>query len=542
MKFLVLSVTFAVAALGMAQESPPLFPGTGLHARDVGLERPEARRLFHQGLAFLFAFNHDEAIRSFQAASEIEPRNPMPYWAIAIANGPHINNPVVDADHAKAAWDALQLARAHIGQAKPVDQMLIRAAERRYAMPQPSNRSMLDRAYADAMRRVWRSSPQDPDVGALFAEAMMDLRPWDLWRPDGSPQPGTAEIVATLERVLRLNPRHPLGNHLYIHAVEASPHPEKGLPAADRLRELQPGLGHMVHMPSHIDVRVGAWDKAIEANRRAILVDAAYRAKSPDQNFYRVYMAHNHHMLAFAAMMNGQSKRAIEAMDGILTLFPAEWLEALAPLIDGFLAMPIEVRKRFGLWDDVLAYPEMGRSFPLARTMRHQARAVAYAAQNRLTEARAEQQAFYKARREIAPGATFGNNSASLLLSIAHHLMNGEILLAEGKLDASIRELRKAVESEDQVRYDEPPDWIQPTRHTLGVVLLKAGRPGEAERVYRADLQRLPSNGWSLFGLAQALAMQGKTKSSAATLRKFREVWRHADVQIGSSCLCVPKP
>lgn len=542
MRTWVLSILCLLAIPASPQDGASFFPGTGLHSRDVGLSRPEARRLFNQGLAFLFAFNHDEAIRSFTEATTLEPDNPMPYWGIAIANGPHINNPMVDPDHAKAAWEAIRAAEARIGRAKPADRMLIRAAEKRYAMPQPQNRSGLDRAYADAMRRVWRANPRDADIGAMFAESMMDLRPWDLWRLDGSPQPGTDEIVGTLERVLRLSPRHPLANHLYIHAVEASPHPEKAVEAADTLRELQPGLGHMVHMPSHIDVRVGAWDKAIEANRRAIIVDANYRAMNPKQNFYRIYMAHNHHMLAFAAMMNGQSKRAIAAIDGAMAIFPPEWLEALAPLVDGYLAMPIQARKRFGLWDEVLAAPEPDAKFPLARTMRHADRAVAFAAKGMTSDAREEQQAFYRERTRIAPGATFGNNQAALLITIAHHLMNGEILLAEGKLDGSIRELRRAVASEDQVRYNEPPDWIQPTRHTLGVVLLKAGKAKDAEAVYREDLRRLPDNGWSLYGLAQALAMQHKPKASAAALARFRQVWRDADIEIGSSCLCVPKP
>src|SRR5262249_1483829 len=278
-----------------------------------------------------------------------------------------------------------------------VEQGLIEALAARHAHPQPDDRQPLDKAYAAAMRGVWKAYPADADVGALFAESLMDLRPWDLWAPDGRPQPGTEEVVATLEKVLAMSPNHPLALHLYVHAVEASPHPEKAFGPADRLRNLQPGLGHLVHMPSHIDVRTGRWAQAIEANAKAIEADRKYRAKSPRQGFYNVYMAHNHHMLAYAAIMRGQSQKAIAAINEM----PPEFVKQNAPLADGFTALPLEILVRFGRWDEVLAAPEPPDYLPIARTLRRCARSIAYAAKKDVMNARAERDEFLKARAVV---------------------------------------------------------------------------------------------------------------------------------------------
>ncbi|MBX3119011.1 MAG: hypothetical protein KF784_08100 [Fimbriimonadaceae bacterium] len=539
-------LTSLVAILGLGapiaaptQSLEPLFEGLGGFHRKVQTTSPDAQKYVDQGLAFLFAFNHDEATRSFQQATHLDPSCAMAWWGIATANGPHINNPMVDPANAMTAWNALQKANALAPKAPKVERDLIGAAMKRFSSNPSADRGPLDKAYAAAMRTVWRAHPKDADVGALFAESMMDLRPWDLWKPDGSPQPGTSEIRRTLEAVMKLNPKQPLANHLYIHTMEASPNPEKAIGAADRLRFLQPGLGHMVHMPSHIDVRTGRWAEAVAANLRAIEADKSYRAKSQRQGFYRVYMAHNHHMLAFAAMMTGQSELSIKAMDDVITIFPDEVLKEMAPLVDGFMASPFEGRVRFGKWEEIVAMPLVPDYFPLARSLQHEARSVSYAAMGMVEAARAEQSMFYAARKKVPKDAAFGNNAAADILTVATHLMNGEILLAEGKIQASIAELKKGVKAEDQLRYDEPPDWIQPVRHTLGAVLLKAGRHAEAEQVYRDDLKRLPGNGWSLFGLGQALRAQGKAEAAATAESHFAKVWAKADMSIQSSCLCV---
>lgn len=515
----------------------PLFPGLGAHGRRVSTSSAEAQRYFDQGLNFLYGFNHDEAIRSFQQAAALDPSCAMARWGQALALGPHINNPGLPPDRAEAAWTALSKAQALAAGASALERSLIAALARRYAMPQPADRRPLDEAYAQAMRQLYRSNLEDPDLGALFAEALMDLRPWDLWTREGQPQPGTLEVVATLEAVLARAPDHPLANHLYIHAVEASPKPERADAAADRLRDLQPGLGHMVHMPSHIDVRRGRWAQAAEANDKAIAADRRYRGLAPRQDFYRLYMAHNHHMLAYAAMMRGQGERALRATEEMVMGIPGDWLKQNA-FADGFMAMPLEVHMRFGRWDAILDAPDFPEHLPLSRALRRYARGVAYAAKGDLPRARAEQLAFQDARVKVPAEAIFGNNKAADLLAVAGLLLEGEVLAREGKTGPALGALGQAVAREDRLRYSEPPDWIQPVRHALGAVLLKRGRAAEAEAVYREDLQRLPENGWSLYGLARSLRAQGKAKAAATVEERLREAWSQADIRPSSSCLC----
>jgi tetratricopeptide (TPR) repeat protein len=519
--------------------APQLFEGLGEHSRPV-TAKSDAQKYFDQGLNFLYAFNHDEAIRAFQHAAALDPDCAMAHWGVAVANGPHINNPAVPPERAKAAWAALKLAREKARTASEADQALIAALVTRYADPQPEDRHPLDEAYAKAMKEVWKKFPKDADVGALYAESLMDLRPWNLWTADGKPQPETPEIVAVLEAVQELNPKHPLALHLYIHALEASPEPGKADKAADRLRFLQPALGHMVHMPSHIDVRRGRWQEAIEANERAIAADAKYAKAVPGQGFYRLYMAHNYHMLAFAAMNQGESKRSLDAVRAMLAGVPKEWVAKPenAAIADGYVAAPLEVMKRFGKWDDILKEPEPPEIFPIARAMRHHIRAVAHAAKGEIEKARAEQKAFRAAAKAVKADATFGNNKAADLFAVGEDMLEGEILAREGKTADAIKALRAAVASEDKLRYGEPPDWIVPVRHALGAVLLKDGQAAEAEKVYREDLRRWPDNGWSLFGLAASLDAQGKKAEAARVRAKFEEVWKRADVKITSSCFC----
>jgi tetratricopeptide (TPR) repeat protein len=527
------------AATPAADDAVPIFEGLGSHGRKVTTTSAAAQRYFDQGLCFLYAFNHDEAIRSFQEAARLDPDCAMAWWGVAFANGPHINNPVVTEDRVAAAWEALTAAQRVKNKASAVEQALIDAVAQRYAQPQPEDRRPLDEAHASAMRKLWEAHPDDADIGALFAESLMNLRPWDLWTLQGEAQPGTEEIVTLLEKVLAADPQHPLALHLYIHAVEASPEPGRADAAADRLRDLQPGLGHLVHMPSHIDVRRGRWASAVIANQKAIAADRTYRQMSPKQGFYNLYMAHNQHMLAFAAIMRGQSQLAIDAIQAMVAGMPAEWVRDNALIADGFTAMPLEVLVRFGRWDEVLASPEPPEYLPLARSMRYCARGVALAALGKVQEARAEQKAFFAARESIPEGTVIGNNSAEDVLKIAEHLLAGEILYREGRVEQGLAELRRAIAFEDQLRYDEPPAWIHPVRHALGAALLNEGRAEEAEQVYRDDLRRLPENGWSLFGLAGSLKLQQK-QSADEVAGRFRHVWCDADVQITSSCYCQP--
>jgi tetratricopeptide (TPR) repeat protein len=519
----------------------PMFAGLGDRGRKVTTASPEAQQYFDQGLSFLYAFNHDEALRSFRKATEIDPDCAMCWWGVAIANGPHINNPVVPEERAREAWATLQAAQAKAAAGSAIEQALIEALASRYADPPPKDRAALDLAYANAMRGVWQRYPQDADVGALFAEAMMDLRPWDLWTRDGRPQPGTEEIVSTLEAVMKVDPDHPLALHLYIHAVEASPTPGRADAAADRLRELQPGLGHLVHMPTHIDVRRGRWQEAVESNAKAIEADRAYRRVSPKQGFYGLYMAHDNHMLAYAAMMNGQRDLAVRVMDELIAEMPEQWTIDWAMIADGYMVMPLEVRMRFGLWDDVLAAAEFPERFPYARAMRHYARGVAYAAKGDTPTARAEQADFLAARAAVPATGVFGNNKMSDLLLVAEDLLEGEILYREGRQEEAFRALRQAIVHEDALRYDEPPSWIQPVRHALGALLLKAGRAREAEVVFREDLERLPDNGWGLYGLTRSLERQRKNAEAAQVRSRFKEVWARSEVELTTPCYCEPK-
>lgn len=525
-----------------SQPSPKvtLYKGLGEHTRPVATSNPEAQKFFDQGLNFMYGFNHDEAVRAFRRAAELDPDCAMAHWGISLSVGKNYNYPFFPLEKAKAAWKELELARAKAKAESEANRALIEALAARYADPLPKETRPLEEAYAKAMKAVWEKFPKDADIGALYAESLMNLRPWDLWTIDGQPQAETPAILKALQAVVEIDPKHPLANHLYIHACEASPHPEKADAAADRLRNLQPALGHMVHMPSHIDVRRGRWQAAIEANERAIIADRNYAKTVPEQGFYRMYMAHNHHMLAFAAMNQGESKRALTAVRDMLADVPKDWvaLPENAAIADGFVAAPLEVMKRFGQWDEILKEPAPPEIFPVARAMRHHIRAIAYAAKGETAKAREEQKAFREAAQKPPKDATFSNSKVADLFALGDDMLEGEILVREGKIEAGIKALRAAVAKEDKLRYSEPPAWVVPVRHALGAFLLKNGQATEAEAVYREDLRRWPDNGWSLFGLAASLETQGKKTEAAAVRAKFDEIWKHADVKIPSSCYC----
>ncbi|RUL81434.1 hypothetical protein [Tautonia sociabilis] len=532
--------TTALARDDDASDRPrePLLEGIGSYSRPAGTDSDLAQRYFDQGLNLLFAFNHEEAARAFQESAELDPSCAMAWWGLAYAQGPHINLPVVTTEQARVALDALDRARS--AAKTDLERALVEALASRHVPEPPEDRSALDRAFAEAMRVLHEQHPDDPDIGCFHAESLMNLRPWALYAQDGTPEPGTEAIVALIEGILESSPDHPLANHLYIHAVEPSTRPGRAEAAADRLRDLQPGLSHNVHMPSHIDVRLGHWEKAEEANRRAIEADRRFLAVRPNPGFYGLYIAHNYHMLAYAAMMRGRSAPAIAAIDEMMGLIPVEWAKQHAAIADGYLAMPLEVRMRFGLWDEILAAPEPDPAFPLARALRRYARAVSFAAQGRVDEAKAEQARFREARSLVSDDATFGNNQASDLLNVAEHLMTGEILYREGREEDAFAELREAVRLQDLLRYSEPPDWIQPVRHALAAALIQSGRLAEAEQVCRDDLEQLPENGWALFGLMQSLELQGKDEEAARVRARWESIWEDADVVLSSCCFCQP--
>ena len=524
-----------------ARALEPLYDGLGSYTRKITTKSVEAQKYFDQGINFYFGFNHGAALRAFQAAETLDPGCAMNYWGAALACDGDINFPGFLPGMADLAWKQLQLAREHAVDASPVEQALIEALASRYAEHEPDDRSSLDQAYADAMRAVWRKYSNDPDVGSLFAESMMDLRPWNQWTADGKPEPGTDEILATLETVIKNTPQHPFANHLYIHAVEASPHPERAIAAADRLRVLQPGLAHDVHMPSHIYIRVGHWEDAVATNLEAVAADRRYRSVfGQPKGFIVFYAAHNHQMLAYAAMMTGQKQLAVQHIRQMVQGIPEEDIKKYAEVVEPLCAEPYEVLIRFGLWDEILAEPDHPEFEVFTRAFRHAARGIAYAAKSDTKSARAEQSAFLEAAKLIPAENKFLNNSCASVLKVVSPMLNGEILVREGDLEGGLAELRKAVAAEDALNYDEPPGWILPVRHSLGANLMQAGRYAEAEQVYRDDLAHLPENGWSLYGLARCLQLQGKRNEASAIQTRFQKVWANADMQITSSCLCQP--
>ena len=352
----------------------------GVHHRRVSTKVPGAQRAFDQGIIWTYAFNHDEAIRAFQEAARLDPKLAMAWWGIALVNGPHINNPMVDEAHAKTAWEALAEANKRLEGASPVEKALIKALGARYAMPQPPDRHALDEAYATAMAAVFKRFPKDADVAVLYAESLMDVRPWDQWTKAGEPQPGTKEILAAIRAGLKLNPRHPGGLHLTIHALEASPHPERALAAANALRNLVPDSSHLVHMPGHIDARIGRWKDAATANEVAMKADGRYKARTPEIGFYGLYMLHNSHFLAYTAMMEGRKSVALEQTKAIVGTFPLAWVKENAFFADAFQTVHWEAMKRFGMWDELLQEPAPDAGLPVSTTFPSAAKAVARAA------------------------------------------------------------------------------------------------------------------------------------------------------------------
>jgi tetratricopeptide (TPR) repeat protein len=538
-----LSVTlFLILSAGLvafSAQTSDSFQNLGKHHFKITTESADAQRAFDRGLTLAYGFSYHRAEGEFRRAAEADPNCAMAWWGVALVNGPHINFAAVPPDRAKVAWEAASKAKTLASGATKLEKALIEAMDKRYADPPPSDRASLDQAYAKAMGDVWRAYPRNADVGNLYAEALMDLHPWDLWTKDGKSRPWTPQIVATLERVLALNPKHPGANHLYIHAIEASPRPERATPAADRLRNLVPGLSHLVHMPAHIYARTGRWKDAALSNVAAMKADEAYRAAYPRPGFYAMYMAHNAHFLAFTAMMRGQSEEAIRLARSMVANIPEDFLRDYTVTADGFLIFPSEVLMRFGRWKEILQEPAPRAGFPLSRALWHYTRASALNSLNRPKEADEERVAFRDAAAEIPAEWTFGNSKASDLVAIASHTLDGEFSAKANRYDEAIKSLREAVRIEDTLPYDEPPDWIQPVRHTLGAVLLRADRPKEAEQVYKEDLKKFPGNGWSLFGLAQAMEKQGKRPQTVRLAQaRFKKAWSDADAKLEATCFC----
>ena len=528
-------IAFNTTAEPAAKSVAPLFEGLGNHHHPISTRSKLAQRYFDQGLTLCYAFNHAEAIRSFRGALKHDPDCAMAYWGIAYASGPHVNKPMDQADNVRA-WDALQKALALKSRVSVKEQAYIDAMAKRYQAEFAEDRSALDKAYAAAMRELTTRFPDDLDAHTMFSEALMDTMPWDYWLKDRSPKPETEEAFAALRFVIGRNPNHPGANHFYIHAVEAGPHPELALPAADRLGGFAPNAGHLVHMPAHIYVRVGQYQDAEIANRLAVKADRAYIRHCAAQGFYPgAYYPHNEHFLWYATLFQGRSADALAAAKKTAQVALENYCGPKKAVEGPRLRhLPWLTLARFGRWDEVLKVPQPAATndFLIDRAMWHFTRGLAFAAKQQPLEAEREQAAMLRLTQSDAARA-LDNPAfpATGMLAVAEHWLAGKVAGAKGDSAAMIAHLEKAVAAEDALPYMEPAYWPIPVRPVLGAALLQAHKAGEAEAVFREDIRRWPRNGWGLFGLEQSLRAQGKTDSAEIVRREFDEAWKRADVK-----------
>lgn len=506
----------------------PLYDNLGNYHHQITTSVPLAQRYFDQGLRLVYAFNHAEAIRAFREAERLDPACAMCPWGQALALGPNINAPM-DSVSGVEAFKAVERAQQRASRGQPMERALIGALRQRYSTAQPANRTSLDSAYANAMARVASDFPRDAEAQVLYADALMNLSPWNYWE-SGEARPGTDQIIASLERVLATDANHPGACHLFIHAEEAHA-PARAVGCAERLAGLMPGAGHLVHMPAHIYIRVGRYADAIATNEHAVHADESYfdgPQETRNALYGKAYYPHNYHFLSFAAAMAGNSHIAIESarktMERIDPVVAAQtpWIENVTGILYGAYVT-------FGRWDDILAEPIPGEELPYARGVAQYARGIALAEKKQWTEAAASMDTLIIIQQRFAEGE---NKKA---LGVALESLKGEIALRSGALERAVSHFTRAVALEDQLGFAEPPSWYYPARQSLGNVLLLANRAVEAEAVYQQDLVHFPDNGWSLKGLEQSLRAQGRSAEAAEVERRFDQAWRAADVQITGS-------
>ena len=514
-----------------------LFEGLGNFHRAITTSSPQAQQYFDQGMRYLWAFNHDEATRSFARAAQLDPGCAACYWGVALTVGPNYNLPEMKAARARVAAEALRQAQQHAPQTSAVEQGLIAALAKRYPSAEPLGPETLgpvQSAYFAAMRDLAERFPEDLDVQTLCAEAEMSLHAWKLWSADGTPAEGTLDIQARLESVLRRDPKHPGANHYYIHTMEASQHPEKARGAAERLTGMMPAAGHLEHMPAHILQRVGDYEQAADANRRGVAADRSYLASTSAPDYYAMYLAHNYSFLAFSAAMEGRKAETLAAVQSVVTAAPLEMVLGMGD--SGWnLTQQYSALVRFGLWDEAIALGAPDARVPGLTAGYLFSRGAALAARGRLGDARAALAQLHQLRVEVPAEAAAGFNTLRDILAVAEPVVAARIAATEQHNDEALTQLRAAVAAQDQLAYNEPADWFFPVRHLLGAQLLIAGHPAEAERVYRDDLERNPRNGWALYGLAAALRAQGKAADAARVKGEFAAAWRHADISLQTS-------
>ncbi|WP_375503284.1 hypothetical protein [uncultured Nostoc sp.] len=507
-----------------ARQPYSLISGVGTIHHPVSTSNPQAQEFFDQGLNLIYAFNHDEAVRSFQYAAKLDPHLAIAYWGIALALGPNINL-AIDPNRELAAYQAVQQALALSTQASAEERDYITALAKRYSQDPDADLFQLALYYAKAMATLVKRYPDDLDAATLYAESLMDLHPWQHWTKDGKPQPDTEEIVAILESVLKRNPNHTGANHYYIHAVEASLSPERALVSAKRLGTLAPTAGHLVHMPSHIFFRVGDYEGAMQANKQAIAQDDIYIKKYQVQGTYpMMYYNHNVYFIMVASSMAGRYKDALQAAETLVANATA--IDPYAPMLEGFLGSKMLIQTRFSDWDAILKTPVSDAKLPTTTALWHFARGMASAATGKLEDAASESGALVAAKQGISTEATIGFSPASRILDIASKVLDAKIAREKHDYESAILLLEKAVGLEDTLDYVEPPDWYFPTRESLGSVLLAKGDYAQAEKVFRADLEKYPHNGRSLFGLQASLEALGKHKAAQLVKAELETAWK----------------
>ncbi len=523
-----------ICSLFAEMKPPVLIPGLGQHHHTISTKNAEAQRFFDQGLTLVFAFNHEEAARAFRRASELDPQSAMASWGIALALGPCINLDV-DPPHEQAAYDAVQRALSLASGATKRERDYIQALAKRYSSDPKVDLRKLDAEYAVAMRELSKRYPDDLDAATLYAESLMDLHPWKLWSLDGRPTEGTEEIVAVLESVLRREPNHIGANHYYVHATEASPHPEWALASAQRLETLAPAAGHLVHMPAHTNMRVGDYAAAAHSNAVAADTDRVYLHDSGTTGsmYDMMYYCHNLHFLAASYSMEGNFEHAKQAADE-LAAHVSPMLHGM-PVAEVYAPTPIFVLVRFHHWDEVLKLPAPPPSLAMTTAFWHFARGAALAAKGQIDRAEAERRLLGTAQKETTADLEFSfySNKAITFLDLAAAILDARIANAKGDHEQAIKNWKRAVEIEDRLYYGEPPEWFYPVRESLGGTLLTNGEANQAEAVFRADLEQYPRNPRSLFGLLKALEAQNKTANVEDVRREFEAAWKNADVQLG---------
>jgi tetratricopeptide (TPR) repeat protein len=524
----------------MAERQAGLIEGLGEHHHPISTMNSRAQKFFDQGLILTFGFNHAEAILSFEMAHELDPKSPMPLWGKALALGPNYNMDI-DLATEKVAHETIQAARALAGNASERERAYIEALAQRYSGEENPDLKQLAHNYAKAMGELHRRFPDDLDAATLYAESLMNLKPWKLWSLDQKPEEGTLEIVGLLEKVLARDPNHPGANHLYIHAVEASTHPEWALPSAQRLEALAPAAGHLVHMPSHTFLRIGDYAAAAESNRVAAHVDHQYIQEGEVKGVYpMLYYHHNLHFIAAANMMLGRHGKAREAADQLkasVAVHGGDVPEMRTFITEYFAPYPLFVAARFADWQAVLGADKPDAALPISTGIWHYVRGLAFIAKTETQMAEAERQSLAKVRETLPEGSAYGFTPGSDLLSIALAVLDGRIAAAKGDRKSAIDHLRTAVALQDKMAYNEPADWYYPIRETLGAMLLIDGQASEAEAMFREDLERTRRNARSLFGLWQALLKQGKTIDAELVRRQFEKEWRASELELSIEML-----